>query len=524
MDRSTPLENDAGREPAFFYVPLLASLCGVAFGSVYTPEPRGLLLLAVFSVIVIMYGCISSVRRGVLLGLCLLGILLGLWRIGSIERQFVEDSLQASVNEDVLLTGIIVREPDTRDTSRFLTIRVADTLLRVRVPLYPPFQYGETVSIEGKLVIPESFATDLGRIFPYAQYLRARGVYYEVRNAVVTPLAPAVPSISSTLYDAKQQFIERVYRAVPEPAAGLGLGMLLGMKQGLGERLTEVFQTTGLIHVVVLSGYNIMLVVSFVMLCLSLVRQRYLKFVFALVCIIGFGLLVGPSPTVVRASIMAGILLLAYASYRQYLVLRALVVAAVVMVLHSPLILLYDPGFQLSCMATLGLIVLMPRFPTFFASSRLALGMQQFLYATVATQIAVMPLLAYHIGQISLIAIVANALVLPLVPLGMALTALTGLSAVVPVISSFAAAGATLVLSSIVYCAEVLARVPFAAVVLPHIPWWVVLVAYSVIGVFVYRLYQRSPRQFHVGDLGATTLPVVMADVSKGTEKVKPPS
>ena len=144
-----------------------------------------------------------------------------------------------------------------------------------------------------------------------------------------------------------------------------------------------------------------------------------------------FALIVGLSATVVRASVMACILLIAQAYGRTYDVLRALLFAGVVMIAINPFLLLYDIGFQFSFMATVGLILVAPQFESFVSDGFSKLGFRDFFIATVATQIAVLPLLLYHIGEVSLIAVVVNVLVLPAVPFAMLTTFLAGVTALI---------------------------------------------------------------------------------------------
>jgi len=143
---------------------------------------------------------------------------------------------------------------------------------------------------------------------------------------------------------------------IPEPQVGLAEGLLLGVKQALGDELEVVFRKTGIIHIVVLSGYNVMLVVIFITYVLSYVLPYRARVPFGILAIVCFAVLVGLSATVVRASIMASLILFARATGRTYAVMRALCFAGVIMVLINPYLLVYDVGFQLSFLATLGLI------------------------------------------------------------------------------------------------------------------------------------------------------------------------
>jgi competence protein ComEC len=267
---------------------------------------------------------------------------------------------------------------------------------------------------------------------------------------------------------------------------------LLGVKQALGDELEIAFRQTGIIHIVVLSGYNVMLVVGFFWWFSSWMLPLRGRIVFGLIGITLFALVVGLSATVVRASIMAAILLLGKLLGRKYDVLRALLFAALIMVLINPYILLYDIGFQLSFMATLGLVLVLPQFESTLATHSTQLKFRDLFFATVVTQIFVLPLLMYHIGEVSLVSVLVNMLVLPMVPVAMLLTFITGLVGAVSIpLGSLVGLLAYLPLQYILVVAELFAAFPFAVVTIPDISVWAVLGMYILLG-GAYTIWRRS--------------------------------
>ncbi len=289
-----------------------------------------------------------------------------------------------------------------------------------------------------------------------------------------------------TLFLGKEHFLEALQGAIPEPAAGLGAGMLLGVKRALGAHLDTVFRETGIIHIVVLSGYNIMIVVAVLMYLLTFFFLPRIRMVFGVAGIVIFALLVGPSATVIRASTMAVLVLIAQGTGRTYAVLRALVLAGVAMLVMNPYLLVHDPGFQLSFLATLGLILFVSPIESKLLSVPARFGMRTLASATLATQITVLPLLLFHTGMVSLIAVVTNMLVLPMVPYAMLLTFFTGIASMLSQTLGIGIGFITyLSLEYVITIAEWCARVPFATVSIPVFPFWGMVVAYTGIG-FLY--------------------------------------
>jgi competence protein ComEC len=233
-------------------------------------------------------------------------------------------------------------------------------------------------------------------------------------------------------------------------------------------------------------------------LVLSFFLRPRLRLTFGLIAIVLFALMVGLSATVIRASAMAALALIANTFGRQYLVLRALVATGVAMVIWNPFILVYDIGFQFSFMATLGLILVAPQLETALVQGRILTKAREYFIATVAAQVAVMPLLLYHIGEISLVAVVVNVLVLPIVPLAMGFTFVTGVLAVFSTaLASLLAYPTTLVLSYVTGMANAWAGLDWAALPVPAFSFFWVVVAYGILGYCYYRWGYVAPLVAH---------------------------
>lgn len=466
---------------------LLSFIGGVLFGTWASISYSMIAFVALLSMLCALLW--RYTRQDVYAGVWYIGavvlfcIALGLTRASWQHEQFGHSVLQSLVGAEVSLTGTVVLEPSLREASLLLVVKVADDHLLVTTDRYTTVAYGDVVTVTGILREPEAFMTELGRMFDYEGYLRAQGIEYQVSFATLLVVkSGSGNALLASLLAGKAALMRGIESALPEPAAGLGEGLLLGVKQALGEDLERSFRETGIIHIVVLSGYNVMIVVAFLLYFLRSFVSARARVILGLIGITAFAFMVGLSATVVRACLMASVLLIAEATGRQYLALRALLFAAALMLVWNPYLLLFDIGFQLSFMATLGLILISPRLDPYLAFMPTIAGLRSFLGATVATQIAVLPLLLFHIGEVSVIAIVVNLLVLPLVPLAMLLTFLTGLLGLLalpgaPVIGAFAYAA----LSYIIAIAEWFATFPYATIVLPEFSSGAVVGAYLVL-------------------------------------------
>ena len=466
-----------------FHIVLISFLVGVALATVLP-----LLTVAVWWSALITLGLLVlswRVRNAddawlpLLVAVCMVAMAVGLWRTGEVRTDLADSELASQVGTKVTLEGVIDSEPDVRERSTHLYVKTGSDRILVTTDQFSTIEYGDRVSISGTLSLPESFTTDVGREFDYPHYLLARDIVYTISFAHVEKINSGEGSkIVTSLLKIKQRLVLGIELAINEPAAGLGKGLLLGVKQGLGKELSEIFRTAGIVHIVVLSGYNIMLVISFALFCLRGV-PRQARLMTAFIGVVLFALLVGLSATVVRASIMAGLFLFASYFYRTYDLTRSLLFAGAVMVFVSPFLLLYDIGFQLSFMATLGLILVAPKVELLFGGS---IGLREYLIATIATQIAVLPLLLYYMGEVSLVAVPVNLLVLPMVPIAMLATFFAGVMALLsPSIALPVGFIAQLSLSYIIKIATLAAALPFASIQLPYFPISFLVALYALI-------------------------------------------
>jgi competence protein ComEC len=489
-----------------FYIFLISFLAGVATATVFDtslPVITWICLVAAgLMVVSARRSEASSSASVVTITLALLFCSIGLLRFETASWQFGQSDFQEYVGKEIVFEGTVIKEPDKRETSTRLYVEVQEELLLVATDKNSPVRYGDRVTVTGKLKAPEAFATELGRTFDYPTYLLVRGVEYQVERASVEVESSGHGLwLLEILFMLKQALMGSIEIAIAEPYAGLGEGLLLGVKQAIGEDIESAFRSSGIIHIVVLSGYNVMLVVTFILFLLSFFFKKRTRIIVGLISIVLFALLVGLSATVVRASIMAGLLLWADYLGRTYDLKRALLAAGCVMVFHNPYLLIYDIGFQLSFMATLGLIVVAPIFESFVTDGFSKLKLKDFFISTLATQIAVLPLLIYHIGEVSLVAVVVNVLVLPIVPLAMLLTFTAGVVGFVSVqLSLMIGFLAYLTLRYIIEVAVFFSNLPLASIIIPPIPAWSVVVLYAIIGLGMYMVSKAREEKESLSD------------------------
>lgn len=260
----------------------------------------------------------------------------------------------------------------------------------------------------------------------------------------------------------RDSFGEKVRLGIDEPAASLGMGYLTGQRRSLPEELDTALKVAGLTHIVVASGYNLTILVRAVKRLFEK-RSRYLTVFLSVLLIISFMAVTGLSPSMTRAGLVAGLSLAAWYFGRKFHPVTLLVFAAAFTGLLDPSYVWGNLGWQLSFAAFAGVMVLAPLAQRYFLGEKEPNFVRQILGETISAQIMTAPLLLYGFGQISNVAILANLLVLPLVPLAMLLTFITGIVGyIVPAIVEFVALPAQWLLNYMVAAATTTANVTWA--------------------------------------------------------------
>jgi len=249
--------------------------------------------------------------------------------------------------------------------------------------------------------------------FDYKAYLAEQGIAGVMPSArLVRATAGSGDPLHAALFTLRHALVETVDRALPEPQAALLLGIVFGYRVALPPLLQQQMIASGLVHIVVASGLNVALVARLVQQGLRRLWPAGSAIV-ALLSIGGYALLSGASPAALRATVMGGLVIVAGMLRRDSRVWVSMAIAAALMLGIKPG-LIREVGFQLSFAATLGIVIWADPI-----ASRLAFlpeALREALAATLAAQAMSWPLLLAQVHQVSLIAPLANLLVVPLVP------------------------------------------------------------------------------------------------------------
>jgi len=317
--------------------------------------------------------------------------------------------------------------------------------------------------------------------FDYGRYLRRRGVHAllscDPGDVRILGRRGGPAALTDALRRAAR---EHLGHGVRSPVKELLQGMVLGDDANFDEAIAEDFRAAGLMHIMAVSGENVVLVCSLAGALLSALGiGRRLRLAVLLPAIAAYVVIAGASPSIVRAGIAGGLVLLAGLASRPGDAALLLLLPAAVMLSINPATV-FDVGFQLSFAAVAGLFFLAGRLGPLF---RLLPGpLREAGAMTTAASLATAPISLAQFGQVSLVSLPANlagCFVLgPVMFLGMASAALgfvwSGLSAALNTVAGVA-------IGFLVSVAHLFASVPGATYTWQGVTLGVVLVALTVV-------------------------------------------
>lgn len=408
-------------------------LAGILLG--FASDVPALVLIALTGLAAVIAGLAQHVGHSSLVALCVAFLLLGTTRVALLPGVQVESSSpQLAAIGDVAFKGRVASEPQTNGSSvsftldsfavdRDGTLQELPDRVYVVASRWDDWQQGDSLGGVGTLASVAD-AISVG----YREKLQREGVSLVLKYPQMSLVHHGSSSLlSGALQGARQALSRGLDQALPRPQSGIAQGVVLGERSGVDANLAKQFTSSGLSHIMVVSGFNIAVVAA----AAAWFARRLLRpggaALAAASAVLLYAALVGLSPSVVRATVMGLVLVLGTYLGRQPLFVVSLLGAACAMTIWDPTVI-WDLSFQLSFAATAGLGLAAP------VLSRGVGGMPKRIVQAgavcVAAQMATWPIIAVNFGQFSLGALPANLLAVPAVPPAMALGALAAVAEV----------------------------------------------------------------------------------------------
>ncbi len=424
--------------------------------------------------VVLILSPLLLLRRAWLLPIAFgLGLAIGVWRGGTVLTRL--RGYEAYYFHKVEITGMVIDDPVYAGEPPQLEFHVQNIMMgdktlpgKVRVrSIDASVLRGDRVVVTGKLY--PGFASWQGSVS-----------YGEVT---------VVNHSSNWLERFRRDFFAGTYSALPDPQASLGLGFLVGTRGLLPEELTNQLQRTGLTHIVAVSGYNLTILVRFARRLGSKFSKRLAAFL-AIGFVLGFLTIAGGSASIVRASTVVAFALSAWYYGRRIAPLILLLLSSAITALINPLFFWFDLGWWLSFVAFFGILIIAPLLRSLIFKDKKPHSLVEILLETSSAQLMTIPLTMSVFGEFSMMALIANVIILPLVPFAMLLSFITGLGGMLlPGAASWIAWPAQMLLGFMVETIEFLSKPTWSLLGDITPPRGFMLASYFVLGLASYGMY-----------------------------------
>ncbi len=429
---------------------LLASLSfifGVFCASFFYPDIFSAFLARLILVsAVIFFFVFYKNKTAALVSFCLVIFIFGFWLTERKIDKIIFFKNSAS-QLDFSGRGIIASEPKIKDkyqeiifTPTFAPIAIGamagkeNFKILIQESRYREYFYGDELRLTCELELPKNMEDS---DFNYQAYLAKDDIFYLCKKPQIENLlAGGGKNSGNKFYSAvikiKNKLSGNIFALISSPEAGLLEGLIIGGDDKLSKEVQGNFSRSGMTHIVAVSGYNITIVAQYLMLLgifLGLWRRQ--AFWFAVLGIWIFILMTGFPSSAIRAGVMGTLLLYAMKNGRLANAGNAILFSAAVMLLWNPLLLRYDVGFQLSFLATIGIVYCYPLLENYSREKLQKLPaiisfLAEILFLSLSAQIFVLPIILFNFQKLSIVSPLANILILPILPI----TMLLGFSAV----------------------------------------------------------------------------------------------
>lgn len=396
--------------------------------------------------------------------------------------------------------GRVIVEPDKRSDHTKLVVEAKeidiDNLWQsvsgrvlVKVSLYPEYQYGDILEIACKLLTPTTIED-----FAYDDYLARYDIYSLCYSPRIEKIGqPEKFSLTALILKFKDSLQAIFQENLLEPEAGLLSALLLARRRSLPTALVEDFARVGVSHLVAISGMHMAIISLLIVRLLAIFSlPKKISYPLAGLLLGGYLTMLAWPASAVRAGLMGGVVLVADYYGRINKSQLAVLLTAVAMLLVNPKLLLFDVGWQLSFLAVLSLVLFNEPVGKLFSHWPALGGVTEILKTTLAVQILTCPWMVYKFSQLSLVAPLANVLLLPTLPLILVLGIIfLILSALWPPAAILVGWVVWYLLHQMISLVETLSAWPLAAIEINGLDFcWVIIIYFFIF------LLKTKPRSF----------------------------
>lgn len=274
-------------------------------------------------------------------------------------------------------------------------------------------EYGDLIEIKGEYSAPEVARSYKG--FDYSQYLKTLNIYGTIKveeSKIINKnqLSPILISINNI----KEKMIDNANRNMPKRTANLLLGILIGERDNIQEDIIESFRTANLSHILAVSGAHTSYIILGITYLISKSKTpKRIGYIITIINLLIFIIITGASYSVVRACIMAIVVIGAKICYRKENFFTSICISLIIILIQNPFAI-NDIGLKLSFMGTAGIVIFNKSITNFFIKLKIKQKIAEALSVTFSAQLMIMPITILNFNTISLTFFISNILASPL--------------------------------------------------------------------------------------------------------------
>lgn len=274
-------------------------------------------------------------------------------------------------------------------------------------------EYGNLIEIKGEYSAPEVARNYKG--FDYSQYLKTLNIYGTIKveeSKIINKnqLSPILISINNI----KEKMIDNANRNMPKRTANLLLGILIGERDNIQEDIIESFRTANLSHILAVSGAHTSYIILGITYLISKSKTpKRIGYIITIINLLIFIIITGASYSVVRACIMAIVVIGAKICYRKENFFTSICISLIIILIQNPFAI-NDIGLKLSFMGTAGIVIFNKSITNFFIKLKIKQKIAEALSVTFSAQLMIMPITILNFNTISLTFFISNILASPL--------------------------------------------------------------------------------------------------------------
>ena len=488
-------------------------MIGILVG-LYLQISIALLSIVLVIVCIIMYAITSDVRKCVIY-VCI--SVVGIMQIHILENNY--NGISSKIPEEVTIKALITSNANEKEYKYTYTVTVSEingkkleksiqlmlNIKKNKIKKDAP-KFGNIVEITGTYEEPNTARNYKG--FDYRQYLKSRNIYGTIDCEKYEIIATNKINVASNIVNYVQNNIkENMFNILDEEQSALCVGILIGDREKISDITEDNFKKSNLTHMLAVSGSHITYIIVALTTILSKTNRKF-SLIITIFFLLFFTVLTGFTASVLRASIMGIITLLASILHRKSDTINNLGISSIIILIYNPY-LLVDAGFLLSYAGTIGIILFSKKISNgisiivnkinpnllnieqnnnskiFFVKSiieKIILYVISSLSLTLSANIVIIPIMAYMFSTISFTFWISNILAGPV----MEVVTIFGfivyfISIIFPILAQFLGIALNLLLTVLLKIAEISSKIPGASIYIKTPSIYMCVIYYLII-------------------------------------------